>query len=981
MSKKSYFVISLFLLVGLTGTALAEPIDVNNFSFEYDVNGEYIKSEEPATDTNEILGWTLRDTTGWAAGWNWVGIDATNWGVDNFEAADGNACVFSITWHDPNDANEFCELYQILEDSDAIIAENRRYTLTFNALRCSDIYTPDAYGAIFYSAGGTEGEGNDIILASEAKTLTWPMWDEPGYQGWEQVKVSYTALSGADSIGERLGVKLAIPLPHLEGTWAVTDNVRVEWVWATDAWEPSPPDGAKDVPKDATLTWRPGLWVQSNDGHEVYFGTSFNDVNNATTDTSGVFQGEQDANSWSVLDYDANGLVLGGTYYWRIDEVNTAYSGTTPPPPPDSRWKGQVWSFRVTGYATNPKPADWALNVFMDADLSWTPGTDSNSHDVYLGKSQAAVESAGTGDPEFKGNYDYDVNTYEPGLFLLDTTYFWRIDEVNLNSGTHLKGDIWRFKTSDYINLDDFDNYPQTEDLLDVWLDWDYDYDTKGEVYIYNGADANLVRDGNSMRFYYDNDASGGDRRKFSEIQGFPTGFEAGTDWLVYDSKALTLYFKGHEDNSKQPLYFVVKDGDENEAMVTYDDANGTQEQYWHEWNIDLQDFNGADVDLTDVDRVYLGIGVRDAVIPTGETGGGSGDVYFEDFRLYQYRCFPDLVTLAGDFDGDCGVGASDLAIMARDWLLGDYAAVPSIPQVEPIIWYMFDANTGTELGALVENSGTYGDDYDIQMGYFTDEDGDEYTDEYRIPSWTIDVAPPPDACDPNYALDFSGATDDTGDFLDFPALVDFNSNTVTITAWIKPGEGIQGNGDPESGYSGYTGLINCQAPNTVKAGLHYGGEWGGNWAWNGQLAYTWNDDDEYTWGFYSDLLIPELEWSFIAVAIEPTKATLCLSDGISINFSENVLEHEPEQFDGRTRIGSDPGSEDYRCFRGLMDDVRIYDVTLTQTELMGLADASYVPLASPANLYDEEPMFDKHVNLRDFAIFADNWLVQQLWP
>jgi hypothetical protein len=424
-------------------------------------------------------------------------------------------------------------------------------------------------------------------------------------------------------------------------------------------------------------------------------------------------------------------------------------------------------------------------------------------------------------------------------------------------------------------------------------------------------------------------------------------------------------------------MYVALQDGSANVGVVYHPDVNTLAEEGWHEWNINLQDYNDAGVDMTDISKVALGLGVYGG----GSIKGGKGDLYFDDFRLYSLRCMPDLVSLVGDIDSDCAVDGYDLAIMARDWLLGDYAATPSIPQVDPVVWYMFDANTGTEVGARVANSGTYGDVYDMNMGYFIDEDGEPYIDADRIPSWTTDVAPPPDACDPNYALDFSGETDGTGDFLDFPAFVDFNSNTVTITAWIKPGAGIQGSGDPELGTSGYTGLINCRAPNTVSAGLHYGGEWGGNWAWNGQLAYTWNDDDEYTWGFYSDLLIPELEWSFIAVAVEPTKATLCLSDGISINFSENVMEHEPEEFDGRTRIGADPGDDKNRCFRGLMDDVRIYDVTLTQNELMGLAEASYIPLVSPANLYDEELMYDKHVNLRDFAILADNWLAQQLWP
>ena len=969
MFKKLFFLTLFVFICGLNNTARAESIDVNNFSFEYDVNGELITEQ---TNITNVLGWNIRDLSGWATAWIFAVVE---WG-DSYEPADGNVVLMNATTHDPCYPVEF---YQILDDPEAIIAENRRYTLTFNSIRSSVIGKPDINAIIFYSDGGTEGEGNDVTLGSTEVELTWPTWGQPGYSGMEEIKVNYTALAGADSIGENLGIKFRVLVedPWLDGVFVGFDNVRVEWKWATDAWDPHPADGAEGVDRDVTLSWRPGVWAQSTGGsHEVYFGTSYEDVDSADRfDVSGVFQGAQDVNTWSILNYAPSGLDLGGVYYWRIDEVNETYSGTLPPPPPDGRWKGEVWSFAATGRATNPSPTDGARGVPVSAVLSWTPGTDSDTHDVYIGTNRAAVEIAGTGDDEFKGNHD--VNSYDPSPLLVDTTYYWRIDEVN---DVTVKGKVWSFTTRSYVVVDDMDSYAlYVNDIFDTWLDYRTIF-TNTEVDVHTEAtDANLVRDGNSMLYDYDNARMDPNKNYGSMVIASISNLDIGPDWTINGAKAFSLYFYGLSGNSatvNDRMYVALWDSSDNFGVVYHPDANTLAEEEWHEWSVNLQDYNDAGVDLTDVSKIALGLGVYGG----GDTKGGNGILYFDDFRLYAPRCFPDAYPLTGDIDGDCAVDGYDLAIMARDWLLGDYAATPALPVAEPVIWYMFDANTGTEVGAVVANSGTYGDSYDMEMGTFIDDEGATYIDADRIPSWTTDVAPPPDACDPNYSLDFSGATDGTGDFLDLPAL-NLNSNTVTITAWIKPGAGIQGSGDPESGESGYTGLINCRATDTVSAGLHYGGEWGGNWAWNGQLAYTWNDDDEYTWGFYSDLLIPELEWSFIAVAVESTKATLCLSDGISINFSENILEHEPEEFDGRTRIGADPSSDEFRCFRGLMDDVRIYDVTLTQSELMGLAQASYIPLVSPANLYDEEPMFEKHVNLRDFAILADNWLVEQLWP
>ena len=40
-----------------------------------------------------------------------------------------------------------------------------------------------------------------------------------------------------------------------------------------------------------------------------------------------------------------------------------------------------------------------------------------------------------------------------------------------------------------------------------------------------------------------------------------------------------------------------------------------------------------------------------------------------------------------------------------------------------------------------------------------------------------------------------------------------------------------------------------------------------------------------------------------------------------------------------------------------------------------------YHPLLSNAELYDGEAEGSRVVNFRDFAILADNWLKEQLWP
>ena len=98
------------------------------------------------------------------------------------------------------------------------------------------------------------------------------------------------------------------------------------------ALDPSPADGAVDVPPDAVLEWAPGRTAVT---HDVYFGTSFEDVNTASRDNPlGVLVSENQSENT----FDPDGVLeFGVTYYWRVDEVNGA--------PDFTIFKGEVWSF------------------------------------------------------------------------------------------------------------------------------------------------------------------------------------------------------------------------------------------------------------------------------------------------------------------------------------------------------------------------------------------------------------------------------------------------------------------------------------------------------------------------------------------------------------------------------------------------------------------------------------------------------------
>ena len=115
--------------------------------------------------------------------------------------------------------------------------------------------------------------------------------------------------------------------------------------------DPKPADGATDVPIDAVLSWTPGEYVaELSPKHKVFFSENFDDVND------GIGGITQDPNLYPVgalLDF-------GKTYYWRIDEADSA-----------SGWKhGRVWQFMV-------EPVAYSIENVTAAASSSEPGKEA----------------------------------------------------------------------------------------------------------------------------------------------------------------------------------------------------------------------------------------------------------------------------------------------------------------------------------------------------------------------------------------------------------------------------------------------------------------------------------------------------------------------------------------------------------------------------------------------------------------------------
>jgi hypothetical protein len=162
------------------------------------------------------------------------------------------------------------------------------------------------------------------------------------------------------------------------------------------AYEPHPRDGARFVDRDIDPLWRPGLHAVD---HDVYFGTSRQDVLNGT---GGTFQGRRSAPT-----FDPGPLAEETPYHWRIDEV--AADGQI--------HRGSLWSFTTFGSGGGVK-AEYFNNMSRHGEPVVTrvdPAIDFNwggaSPDPAVETDYFSARWTGDLDVAFTDTYTFTVRT------------------------------------------------------------------------------------------------------------------------------------------------------------------------------------------------------------------------------------------------------------------------------------------------------------------------------------------------------------------------------------------------------------------------------------------------------------------------------------------------------------------------------------------------------------------------------------------
>ena len=236
-----------------------------------------------------------------------------------------------------------------------------------------------------------------------------------------------------------------------------------------DPSNPNPPDAATDVAPDVVLSWTGG---DPDAGDIVTYDVYFDTMNPPTNMV---------ASDILDLEYNPGMLEFGTSYFWQIISKDN-FGGVT---------DGAVWQFttRVNyppNEPINPSPGDQAVEVDVNADLSWqcndpNPG-DTLTYTVYFGTE--------TNPPEVANGLtaaNYVLPTLELG-----TTYYWKILATD-NYGESTPGAIWHFTTMTeatnnppYAPVNPSPANGATDQDINVDLSWDGGDPDPGDTVTYD---------------------------------------------------------------------------------------------------------------------------------------------------------------------------------------------------------------------------------------------------------------------------------------------------------------------------------------------------------------------------------------------------------------------------------------------------------------------------------------------------------------
>jgi hypothetical protein len=336
-------------------------------------------------------------------------------------------------------------------------------------------------------------------------------------------------------------------------------------------------------------------------------------------------------------------------------------------------------------------------------------------------------------------------------------------------------------------------------------------------------------------------------------------------------------------------------------------------------------------VNLDGIKKVYIGCGDRTAPVQ-----GGSGAIYVDDIRACPPRCIPTLAKPFYDLAEpyDCIVSEPDLALVGADWLLFDELIVTVPPNPANLLAsYQFEGN------------------------YFdTSGNGNHLTDPCgTAPVFDTGVVG-------SFALTLNGTSDHLVTSVND---VGIEGNTPrTITCWAKA---------DHTNITDWTLIFGFTNINGVTDGHFNIGSLGGP---GGVGAHVW--------GWEETIFTDEesLDWHHYAMSYDGTTITY-YGDGVEMDTDVGKSNVRNLVTEDRVHVGKRATSDLY--FPGDVDDARVYGVQLSKEKIAYIATGGavslHIPIQSIADVYQGEAPGNQWINFKDYALIADKYLEEVLWP
>ncbi|MBN1805409.1 MAG: LamG domain-containing protein [Sedimentisphaerales bacterium] len=234
------------------------------------------------------------------------------------------------------------------------------------------------------------------------------------------------------------------------------------WSFTTEGavGNPNPANGAVDVTQTPVLTWTPGFGAT----HELYFGTD-----------AGALELKNSGNLGSE-NYKPGQLEWNTTYYWRVNEANSANA--------DSPWTGPLWSFTTADFLVvddmesynDLDPGDPASNrIFM----AWVDGFENPTNGSLVGYENppfAEQTIVHTGNQSMPMYYDNSVGKSEATL-TLTSNRDWTVRDVDTLT-IWFRGDSGNAAETLYVTLNGtarINNDNPDAASVTRWTQWDID--------------------------------------------------------------------------------------------------------------------------------------------------------------------------------------------------------------------------------------------------------------------------------------------------------------------------------------------------------------------------------------------------------------------------------------------------------------------------------------------------------------------------